>query len=156
MSLMDTAQLLGNLGEFFGAVVIVATLIYLAMQVRQNTIAMRTRAEQEYAQHILDFYHPIALDRQTAEWWAKGAEDFSALDSIDQQRLMLWEISGFRLWFFLYLARQRGLVTDEFWENLQSSIRRFGKRASVRVAWRDVKQSYDAEFRQWMDEFFHD
>lgn len=156
MSFMDTAQLLGNLGEFVSAVVIVATLIYLAMQVRQNTIAMRTKGEQEYAHRILDFYHPVALDRRVAEWWVKGAENFAELDSIDQQRLMLWEISGLRLWFILYLARQRGAVSDEFWENVRPSIKRFGKRASVRAAWQKMELSYTAEFRNWINGIWQD
>lgn len=33
--------LLGSYGEFVGAVAVVATLIYLALQVRQNTRALR-------------------------------------------------------------------------------------------------------------------
>jgi hypothetical protein len=36
MTLMDTAQLLGNFGEFFGAIAVVITLLYLAAQVRQS------------------------------------------------------------------------------------------------------------------------
>ena len=39
MSTLEIAQLLGNLGEFIGAIVIVASLIYLAMQIKQNTNA---------------------------------------------------------------------------------------------------------------------
>ena len=34
------AQLLGNYGEFVGAVAVVGTLVYLAAQIRQNTRAM--------------------------------------------------------------------------------------------------------------------
>ncbi len=34
MNLIDTAQLLGNFGEFVGAIGVVATLAYLAVQVR--------------------------------------------------------------------------------------------------------------------------
>ena len=37
MDLMSTAQLLGNFGEFVGAIAVVATLIYLSVQIRQNT-----------------------------------------------------------------------------------------------------------------------
>ena len=37
MNHQELAQLLGNYGEFFGSVAVVATLIYLAIQVRQNT-----------------------------------------------------------------------------------------------------------------------
>jgi antirestriction protein len=36
MDLMDTAQLLGNFGEFVGAIAVVVTLVYLALQIRQN------------------------------------------------------------------------------------------------------------------------
>ena len=34
MTLMETAQLLGNVGEFVGSIAVVATLAYLAIQVR--------------------------------------------------------------------------------------------------------------------------
>ena len=38
MDHQDFAQLLGNYGEFFGAVAVVVTLIYLSIQVRQNSL----------------------------------------------------------------------------------------------------------------------
>ena len=37
MEIQATAQLLGNIGEFVGAIAVVATLIYLALQTRLNT-----------------------------------------------------------------------------------------------------------------------
>jgi len=40
MDLMDTAQLLGNFGEFVGAIAVVVTLMYVALQIRQSTRAM--------------------------------------------------------------------------------------------------------------------
>jgi len=40
MDLMSTAQMLGNLGEFVGAIAVVVTLVYLAAQIRQNTKAV--------------------------------------------------------------------------------------------------------------------
>ena len=39
MDLASTAQLLGNLGEFIGAIAVVATLFYLALQVRHSRAA---------------------------------------------------------------------------------------------------------------------
>ena len=40
MTLMEIAQLLGNLGEFVGAIAVVATLLYLAIQVRHSKEAI--------------------------------------------------------------------------------------------------------------------
>jgi hypothetical protein len=35
MSFSEVAQLLGNIGEFIGSIVVIVTLVYLAVQVRQ-------------------------------------------------------------------------------------------------------------------------
>jgi hypothetical protein len=43
-AILDT---LGNLGEFVGGLAVVVTLIYLAIQVRHNTAALRTASRQE-------------------------------------------------------------------------------------------------------------
>ena len=43
MDLMDTAQLRGNFGEFVGAIAVVVTLVYLSVQIRQNTIVLKCR-----------------------------------------------------------------------------------------------------------------
>jgi hypothetical protein len=37
---METIQMLGSLGEFVGAIAVVATLVYLAIQVRHSKEAM--------------------------------------------------------------------------------------------------------------------
>ena len=42
MNLMDTAQLLGNFGEFVGAIAVAVTLVFLVVQVRQNTKMLRS------------------------------------------------------------------------------------------------------------------
>ncbi len=44
-----TIQDLGALGELLGSVAVLATLIYLALQTRQNTMAIRVYP-QEYSQ----------------------------------------------------------------------------------------------------------
>ena len=46
MDLMDTAQLLGNFGEFVAAIGVVATLAYLAVQIRQNTRATHAASQE--------------------------------------------------------------------------------------------------------------
>ncbi len=40
-----TIQDLGALGEFLGSIAVLATLIYLTLQTRQNTVAIGARRE---------------------------------------------------------------------------------------------------------------
>ena len=56
MTLTDTAQLMGNFGEFFGAIAVVATLGYLVLQIRQASRATMFSSEQrrsEATQNLL-------------------------------------------------------------------------------------------------------
>ncbi len=46
MNLMDVSQIFGNFGEFFGAIAVVVTLAYLAVQIKQNTISTRSQSRQ--------------------------------------------------------------------------------------------------------------
>ena len=47
-----TLQDLGNIGEFVGAIGVIATLAYLAVQVRQNTRALRSSTFQDIAEDM--------------------------------------------------------------------------------------------------------
>ena len=69
MDLMSASQLLGNFGEFVGAIAVVATLVYLALQIRQNTRAMDDNREAVVAQSAREidlffahFHFEIARD----------------------------------------------------------------------------------------------
>ena len=48
MDFVLTAQLLGNFGEFVGAIAVVVTLGYLVVQVSQNTKALKTTIQTDW------------------------------------------------------------------------------------------------------------
>ena len=45
-----TLEDLGNLGEFVAAIGVIASLVYLALQIRQNTASLRSSTHQQLAQ----------------------------------------------------------------------------------------------------------
>ncbi len=47
---METIQMLGSLGEFVGAFAVVATLIYLALEIRQKTHSLDDGSKLEMTQ----------------------------------------------------------------------------------------------------------
>jgi hypothetical protein len=69
MDLMDTAQLLGNFGEFFGSVAILVTLAYLAIQIKT------ARADVDANTWNSTNSNSISVETaflQKAEIWAKA------------------------------------------------------------------------------------
>ena len=74
MDLMDMAQLLGNFGEFFGAIAVVVTLIYVGYQIRQNTQSIE-RTELRAGMEQFDRWRAAIQNPETAEMWLRGLED---------------------------------------------------------------------------------
>ena len=58
-----TLQDLGSIGELVGAAATVATLIYLAVQIRANTGAMRSAAAQSVHEAFGTWYRMLAANR---------------------------------------------------------------------------------------------
>ena len=78
MSTLEFSQLLGNYGEFVGAIAIVITLIYLAVQLRQNTASVRAGAYQEWVASNVDINMSMSNPTQS-EIINKGNYDSSNL-----------------------------------------------------------------------------
>ena len=66
------AQLLGNYGEFFGSVAVVATLIYLSIQVRHSSRQTATLIEQSQYQQWTSSLQIPAASSQVSELCVKG------------------------------------------------------------------------------------
>ena len=103
MTLMDTAQLLGNFGEFFGAIAVVATLIYLALQIRQNTRSMDetrkvalTGSYQSRHDALTSINRHIADSEDLAAISVKVLEAGWPADSVSLDVLTPWNVSAGR------------------------------------------------------------
>jgi hypothetical protein len=90
MDLQATAQLLGNFGEFFGAIAVVVTLVYLAGQLNQNTKALRS-ASYEHWNEISGMFTDF-LARHAAEL-TEIQTNASVQDLTAQQRTVLMSLS---------------------------------------------------------------
>ena len=102
MSLMETAQLLGNFGEFVGAIAVVVTLGYLAVQVRHSRAAtetniksLRSAARFEVGRYWSEEAIRLAFSPDMASILAAGFEDASRLDDNDRERLVAWYLQHF-------------------------------------------------------------
>ena len=88
MDLMSTAQLLGNFGEFFGAIAVVATLGYLAVQIRNNTRANQVVRVAKAQDDLNRIHEQIASNEALAELVARCRDaSLGDLSPTDQERV---------------------------------------------------------------------
>ena len=70
---------LANIGQVIGAIAVVISLIYVALQIRQNTNAVRSATAQSVHEHFANWYHLIAADAELARIAANGLRDYQSL-----------------------------------------------------------------------------
>jgi hypothetical protein len=158
MNLAETSSILGNIGEFIGAIAVVVTLIYLAAQVRLTREATdaNTRQMQEMRKlHLVENY--MRRSERVEAGYREGAlsNEMSRLIFLiykDPEALTEEERFRMREWMHAHMHRLdaqhyqylNGLLEEEAYQNLRNTLRRFGP------IWKDmgilpVRQSFQDE-----------
>ena len=135
-----TIMELGALGEFLGSIVVLATLVYLSVQIRQNTRSMnegkklalaqtyqmRSDALQMMLVHAADSDHigPIITKLTTAGY----PEDIDALAHLSKEergRFRQWQIAQQTHWDNMFFQYQQGFIDDEYYrDSFRTRVRR--------------------------------
>lgn len=113
----DVLETLANLGEFLGALGVIASLGYLAFQIRQNTKAVRSSSYHQAAEQTWNWCLTIAGDGELADILARRevGEMLTAAEELRAAKSDEAVIFGFENMLRL---REQGLVDEDVWQNL--------------------------------------
>ncbi len=92
MTVIELSQVLGNFGEFFGAIAVVATLIFLAVQVRHSWKAMdensrlaRAAVFETTFANLSQFRRHVIDSADVARIWREGCAGHELNDDVDRR-----------------------------------------------------------------------
>lgn len=122
---------LGALGEFLGAFGVIATLIYLAMQIRHNTRAMeegrrlalaqtyqmRADALQEMVVHAASSELGAVIVKLTQAGYPERVEALDILSAEERGRFRLWQIAQQTHWDNMHYQYQHGFLDEEYYRD---------------------------------------
>lgn len=118
MSIQD----LGNIGELLAALATLATLIYLAAQVRQNTRALKSATFQNITSEMGKNVEPISVSADLAAIMVKGIPEPDSLTAEERLRLASVMVASFRRLESVYVQNKLGSIDDELKEGFEISV----------------------------------
>ena len=80
----------GAIGEIIGAIAVVATLFYLARQVKDSAKQTQMNTLAELVTLYNDSFLPIYNSRENMEIWVRGLEQPDALDEVEREIFFLF------------------------------------------------------------------
>lgn len=119
---MTDLQSLASLGEIIGAVAVVVSLIYLAVQVRQSTQAQRAENFSRALDRIAAIQAALSQDTDAAVTFAKGVSDPSKLTSKERLQFTWAMYELFGAFEFMFLASKSNSIPAEVWERWSSAV----------------------------------
>ena len=152
MDHLTIAQLLGSYGEFVGAIAVVATLGYLALQIRQNTRASQADAivsviESHRANLRLSIAHP-----EVNELAARGYNDYAALSDSEKFRFSSFVIDYCMKAQATMELYNRKLISREDYDVWISFIASVLRTPGGRILWREIEHYFTPSIRNVLGE----
>jgi len=157
MTAMEISQVLGNIGELVAAVAVVVSLVYVAVQVRDNSrlISENTKAQQMAAEvSSNDGNRALNLELiknpELLNFVQRGMGDLE-MDEMDAQRFALWLRMVMESHMTYFVQNKRGLSGSEVWEYWSHFFDRFCTRPGVVHVWQRMRNDFDESFRSYID-----
>ena len=149
MSIME----LGALGEFVGSIGVVATLAYLAVQIRQNTRATSTASHHAITDSLNQGNLAMARDGELAQIWVSGLTDRRSLSEVERQRLDMLLLAYFHVFDSLHYSASVGTGERNLLLAEEKGFSHLMNLQGVYDWWKDNPYAFSPEFRSYMESF---
>jgi hypothetical protein len=147
------AQLLGNYGEFVGSIGVLATLAYLAVQIRQNTRATLAASHLAITDSLNQGNLAVAQDAELAQIWVSGGADRNSLSEAERERFDSLLRTHFHVFDSLFYAANNGTGERNLLLAEEKSFSHLMNHQGVFDWWKDNPYAFSPEFRHYMEEF---
>lgn len=141
---------LGNIGDFIGAIGVIVSLIYLAIQIRQNTKSVRNSTYQEIVRDMTASTDLLASNSELARAWRMGLQDFGALDADQRVRFGAYMLSLFRRLENILHQSNYGTLDPASWEGWRAALRNIVRQPGVVVWWHTAHTLFSRDFREYV------
>jgi hypothetical protein len=107
-----------DLIEVFGLIVVAVSLVFVGLEVRQNTIASRAAAYQEHGSHLSNQWFALAQDPALARIMFAGEDSWDELTEVEKAQLKYAYIAIFRSYETILLQVEEGLLDQDAMDRL--------------------------------------
>lgn len=144
---------IGAIGEILGALAVVLTLGYLAIQVRQNTHGMKVAAKLEIDKQFTSYTDLLLNDPDLFELQTRGltGQEFSTIDAAKFSLLMQRLTWNFSSMHYQYMTQE---LSEEDWHESRRLIKWITASGGFRSWWETNQINFSYDFRNYLNQSF--
>jgi hypothetical protein len=143
-SINSIAQLIAALG-------MVASLFYLAAQIRQNTRSQRSVVVDSLTRSMNDLIGPQASDLTQLQTWISITEDWHSATEADRLRGIFLLFTMFKVFENAWFQQCQGTLDRQQWKAWDLHIRVYFHRPGVRTWWSLRRGMFAEGFQSYLE-----
>lgn len=141
----------GALGEVVGGFGIIVSLLYVGIQVRQNTNATKVATSHAFLDLHRDILGKISSEPEFRDIYWRGLAGLSNLQGSEAAAFYAWAIHTFRTWETFWYQWQEGAFDDRFWQGWKAQFVDLFQNKGILDAWETRKHQVSEAFRAYVE-----
>jgi hypothetical protein len=145
-------EILAAIGQLAAVLVGVPSLIYLAIQIREQTKERRQAAVNALTVQWGDLTKALHDSAEFSALYLRAVQSFDDLDAVSKLRFSAFQNRFFKNYQAMYFSYSDGILARPLWGEIERTITDFLAYPGVRQWWATRKHWHTEEFARVVDE----
>lgn len=147
-----TLQELTSIAEILGALGVIASLVFVGWQIRENTIATKAHIHEQVTQSYLSWLNSAIANPEAYATGIQATEaDFSKLSAGEKTFLFGTALGFFKQFELMFVQNRKGIMDKEIWDAWCVYIQMYFHQPGIQVWWKSRRDAFIPEFREFLE-----
>lgn len=137
--------------QIIAACAIVASLVYVGVQIRQNSAATQAASREAVSVNTINLLMQLSADDGTTRFWRGAMMNPEALDADGRLRRDMIAYAIAEGWEMAFAQWRRGMLSDHDWEKWDRIILSYMAAPGFAEFWRSGGSNLGAQFKNYVD-----
>ena len=139
-----------NIIEIVGIISVVGSLIFVGVEIKQNTSAVRGATQQAVSSQVSEMYRIISENERMADIMNRAFKGATKADlsEADYVSFRAFQMMGLRRIENIYLQYKNGLLTEDAFKRIGMGIYRTNL---VREVWDERRNHFEKDFAKFFE-----
>jgi hypothetical protein len=144
-------ETINAVAQLTAALGVIASLFYLAAQIRQNTRSQRSVVVDSLTSSLIALLGPQSYDPELMRSFAAAVDDWHGATVEDRTRAVGTLFITFKLFENAWFQHRQGTLDPDQWEAWDLHMRVYFHRPGVQVWWSDRRGMFAIGFRNYIE-----
>jgi hypothetical protein len=144
-------EMIAAVGQLAAVCVGIPSLIYLAVQIREQTKERRQSAVNALTVQWGDLTKALHDSAEFSSIFLRGLQSFEKLDAIEKVRFSAFFNRFFKNFQAMYFAHQERILTDELWGEIERTMTDLLGYSGLQQWWKTRRHWHTEEFAKVVD-----